>query len=217
MAVLFWGLANEITSVGEARRYYILWSIGANIAGIFSGMAAVYFSGGIFLSWFPYGNNAWEQSVCFLCCATILSGLLTMIIFRWLNKNVIRPSEQSKQQDKNPEKIKLSMRKNFAYLARSKYLLCIALIVLFYNIGINLIEVVWKDQVHQLYPEPNQYSAYMGEVMTWMGVTATFISIFITGNVIRRMSWTVSALMTPILILLPGLGFFFFATFNSSY
>ena len=73
MAVLFWGLANEITSVGEARRYYILWSIGANIAGIFSGMAAVYFSGGIFLSWFPYGNNAWEQSVCFLCCATILS------------------------------------------------------------------------------------------------------------------------------------------------
>lgn len=216
MSVLFWGFANEVTKVGEARRFYILWSIGANIAGIFSGQAAIYFSGGVFLSWLPYGNNAWEQSVFFLCCAIITSGLLTIVIFRWLNKNVIHPSEKAQSSGKVPEKIKMSMRKNFAYLAKSKYLICIALIVLCYNIGINLVEVVWKNQIKQLYPNANDYNVYMGEVMTWMGVIATVISIFITGNVIRRLSWTASALVTPVITLLAGFGFFFFALFNQT-
>lgn len=216
MAVLFWGFANEVTKVGEARRFYILWSVGANIAGFFAGQVAVYFSGGVFLGWLPYGKSAWEQSVLFLCCAVIVSGLLTMTIFRWLNKNVIHPSEKPAAAGIIQEKVKMSMRKNFAYLAKSKYLLCIALIVLCYNIGINLVEVVWKNQIKQLYPNPNDYNAYMGEVMSWMGIIATVISVFITGNVIRKFSWTASALLTPIITLVAGVGFFFFAMFNES-
>src|SRR3989338_7328705 len=36
LTVLFWGFANEVPTVGEARRYYGILMIGANIAGIFS-------------------------------------------------------------------------------------------------------------------------------------------------------------------------------------
>lgn len=217
MSVLFWGFANEVTKVEEARRFYILWSIGANVAGIFSGQAAIYFSGGVFLSWLPYGHNAWEQSIFFLSCALIVSGLVTMAIFRWLNKNVINVAEEAQRKHTPaPEKIKMSMRKNFAYLTRSRYLLYIALIVLCYNLGINLVEVVWKNQIQQLYPNPNDYNVYMGEVMTWMGVIATVISVFITGNIVRRLSWTTSALVTPIITLIAGFGFFFFAVFNQA-
>lgn len=216
MSVLFWGFANEVTKVGEARRFYILWSIAANIAGIFAGQAGIFFSGGVFFSWLPYGKNAWEQSVFFLCCAILISGFVTMAIFRWLNKHVILPSEKTQLSGNAPEKIKMSMRKNFAYLAKSKYLICIALIVLCYNIGINLVEVVWKNQIKELYPHPNDYNVYMGKVMTWMGAIATTISVFITGNVIRRLSWTTSALVTPVITLVAGLGFFFFALFNTS-
>lgn len=216
MSVLFWGFANEVTKVGEAKRFYILWSIGANIAGIFSGQATVYFSGGVFLSWLPYGKDAWEQSVFFLSCAILVCGGATLAIFRWLNKNVIRPSEKASFQENPPPKVKMSMRKNFAYLAKSRYLICIALIVLCYNIGINLVEVVWKNQIKELYPNPIDYNVYMGEVMTWMGVIATVISIFITGNVIRKLSWTTSALVTPVITLVAGLGFFFFALFQNS-
>ncbi len=216
MAVLFWGFANEVTKVDEARRFYILWSVGANIAGFFAGRVAIYFSGNVFFKWLPYGKNAWDQSVLFLCCSIILSGLLTMVIFRWLNKYVIHPSEKPLANGMQKEKVKMSMRKNFAYLAKSKYLICIALIVLCYNIGINLVEVVWKNQIKQLYPNPNDFTAYMGEVMSWMGIIATVISIFITGNVIRKFSWTASALVTPIITLIVGTGFFFFAIFNQN-
>ncbi len=216
MSVLFWGFANEVTSVGEAKRFYGLLAIGANIAGIFSGQASIFFSGGVFLPWLPYGKDAWSQSVLFLNCAVIMSGVITIAIFRWLNRHVIHPSENSQPQHLKPEKIKMSMRKNFAYLAKSKYLICIALIVLTYNIAINLIEVVWKNQIKQVYPNPNEYSVYMGEVMTLMGIIATITAIFITGNVIRRFSWTTTALISPVIVLVSGIAFFVFAMFQHS-
>jgi len=216
LSVLFWGFANEVTSVGEAKRYYGLLAIGANIAGIFSGQASIYFSGDIFLPWLPYGNLPWEQSVLFLNCVIMVSGVLTIAIFRWLNRHVIRPSENAQPQHLRPEKVKMSMRKNFAYLAKSKYLICIALIVLMYNLAMNLIEVVWKNQIKQIYPNPNEYNVYMGEVMTWMGIIATIIAVFVTGNVIRRVSWTAAALLPAAITFLTGIGFFIFVLFQNS-
>lgn len=216
LSVLFWGFANEVTTVGEAKRYYGLLAIGANIAGIFSGQASIYFSGDIFLPWLPYGKEPWEQSVLFLNCVIMVSGVLTIGIFRWLNRHVIRPTENAQPLHLKPEKVKMSMRKNFAYLAKSKYLICIALIVLMYNLAMNLIEVVWKNQIKQIYPNPNEYNVYMGEVMTWMGIIATIIAVFVTGNVIRRVSWTAAALLPAAITFLTGIGFFIFVLFQHS-
>lgn len=213
LSVLFWGFANEVTGVHEAKRYYGILGIGANIAGIFSGQISIYFSSNIFLPYLGFWKTPWEQSVLFLNCSIIVSGIAIIYIFRWLNRHVILPAE-SKQEHK-PEKIKMSMRKNFAYLAKSKYLLCIALIVFAYNVALNLIEVVWKDQIKQLYPSTNDYNVYMGEVITLMAVIATVVSIFITGNIIRRFSWTFSAIIPPVLALITGIGFFVFALSNN--
>jgi ATP:ADP antiporter, AAA family len=205
LSVLFWGFANEVTTVKEARRYYGLLTIGGNLAGIGAGQAASNFATKFYVSWIPYGHTVWDQSVLFLSCAVILSGLATIAIFRWLNKNVIRPGELGQNQ---PEKIKMSMRKNFAYLAKSKYLICIAAIVVAYNVAMNLIEVVWKNQIKQVYPNPSDYTAYMGDVMTVMGIIATVVPTFFTNSFIRR-SWTVAALIPAIIVLITGASFFF--------
>jgi AAA family ATP:ADP antiporter len=44
VSVLFWGFANQITTVDEAERFYPLFGLGANVALIFSGQAVKYFS-----------------------------------------------------------------------------------------------------------------------------------------------------------------------------
>ncbi len=211
LSVLWWGFANEITQVGEAKRYYGLLMIGANIAGIISGQASVLLCNHTFLPMLPYGKTSWDQSILFLNGLIIVAGILTMGIYRWLNQHVIRPSEKHAP----PEKIKMSMRKNFAYLAKSKYLLCIALIVLTYNISINLIEVVWKNQIQQLYPNPTEYNIYMGEVMTLMGIIATITAI-LTAFAIQRFSWTFNALIPAITMLVTGIGFFLLVLFPNS-
>jgi ATP:ADP antiporter, AAA family len=208
LSVLFWGFANEVTTVKEARRYYGLLMIGGNLAGIGAGQAASNFATNLYIPWIPYGHTVWDQSVLFLSSTVIIAGLATIAIFRWLNKNVIRPGELA-ENSPQPEKIKMSMRKNFAYLARSKYLICIASIVVAYNVAMNLIEVVWKNQIKQVYPNPGDYTAYMGDVMTVMGIIATVVSIFFTGSFIRR-SWTAAALIPAIIVLGMGVAFFFF-------
>lgn len=134
-----------------------------------------------------------------------------MAIFRWLNLNVIHLNPEYAP----PEKITMSMRNNFAYLARSKYLLCIAMIVLSYNVVINLVEVVWKNQIKELYPNPSDYNMYMGEVMTWMGVIATVAALG-TVYVMRRFSWTFNAIIPVLITFVTGGAFFLFVLFPDS-
>lgn len=44
VSVLFWGFANQITTVKEAEDFYPLFGLGANVALIFSGRAVKIFS-----------------------------------------------------------------------------------------------------------------------------------------------------------------------------
>lgn len=208
--VLFWGFANEVTSVEEAKRYYGLLTFGGSFAGMFSGLVAIYFSSNLYIPWLPYGKNSWDQSIFFLSCTIILSGLITIALFRWLNVHVIVPAEK----DVAPQqKFRMSMRANFAYLARSKYLICIALIVFAYNVAINLIEVVWKDQIKALYPNPSDYNMYMGQVIFIMAGIASLTGLLTTTKVIQRYSWTASALISPIIVGTTGILFFHFIFF----
>jgi len=212
MSVLFWGFANDVTKVGEAKRYYGLLMIAANSSSILSGQIGVWLSNLTFIPAIPYGATKWEQSILFLNCAIIICGILTIGLFRYLSSQFARSKLSSHPE---PEKINMSLRENFAYLAKSKYLICIAAIVVTYNVAINLVEVVWKNQIKAVYPDPSHFQAYMGHVTTWIGIVATFAAIFITGNVIRRFSWTTSAMVTAAVMLITGLGFFGFVIFQN--
>ena len=111
---------------------------------------------------------------------------------------------------KGKDAIKMGMRNNFAYLAKSKYLICIAILVLSFNLSINMIEVIWKDQVHQLFPYAADYNVYMGKVLTSIGLLSTLFGVFICGQVIRKFGWSMGAYATPIVLLLTGMVFFTF-------
>ncbi len=206
--VLFWGFANEVTGVHEAKRYYGILGTGGNIAGIFSGQAAILFSGNLTLPWLPYGKTAWDQSIFLLTIALLISGFFTILIFRWLNVNVIRPTERDIPQHLKPQKIKMSVRQNFLYIARSKYLICIAVIVVTYNLAMNLVEIVWKNKMKEFLPNPADYNGYMGKVMIVMAIIATVTGLITTSNVIRRFSWTTCAMISPVIIGATGLLFF---------
>jgi AAA family ATP:ADP antiporter len=215
MTVLAWGFANEVTSVNDAKRFYGLLGLALNLSTIAAGLAASYFSDYVYNPALPFGSDAWGQSISFLNCLIILAGIICMACFRYIHLKNGGYNSTTYQAHHAENKIKMGMRKNFSYLAKSKYLICIAVIVITYNIAINLIEVVWKDQIKQLYPNPSEFSAYMGNVQTWIGIVATVISLFV-GTVIRKMSWTKSALISPVILLSTGIAFFSFLLFKDS-
>lgn len=213
LSLLFWGFANQITRLNEAKRFYGLFGIGINISGVFAGQSTAYFSRMTFNPALPFGDDAWSQSMVILLSMVIISGVAAMILFRWLNRSILTNPvyyDESSVKQEGEMKGKLSLRDSFRYLARSKYLISIAVIVISYNIVINLVEVLWKHEVKELYPNPSDYNAYMGHVKIWIGAFATFASLFISGNSIRKFGWTATAMMTPIVLLLTSVGFFAF-------
>jgi AAA family ATP:ADP antiporter len=216
MTVLSWGFANDVTSVNDARRYYGLLGISINFSGIAAGQVATSMAHYTFNPNLPFGSDAWGQSIVFLNSIIIFAGVACMILFRYMHKQGFGYNSPSYHEQNGVNEVKMGLRKNFAYLAKSKYLICIAVVVVMYNIAICLVEVVWKDQVKQLYPNPSDFHGYMGKVLTGIGVIATITSIFISGSVIRKFSWKTSAMISPLILLITGIGFFFFFFFKDS-
>ena len=216
MTVLLWGFANDVTSVTDARRYYGLLGISINLSGILAGQVATTMSQRAFNPHLPFGVDAWGQSIFFLNGIIVIAGLLCMVLFRYIHNRGHGYNSPAFHAQNGANDVKMGLRKNFSYLAKSKYLICIAVIVVMYNIAINLVEVVWKDQVKQLYPNPADFNAYMGQVLMWIGIVATVTSVFVSGTIIRRFSWTASAMISPCILLVTGIAFFFFFFFKDS-
>lgn len=207
MTVLFWGYANDITSVKDAKRFYGLFGVGTNLSGVVAGALAAYLSTNQFNPAIPFGSTAWDQSVFFMNMMVVGSGLICMALYWWMNQKGYGYTEKTLQSHRETP-VKMGMRKSFASIMKSPYLFLIAALVVTYNIVINLAEVVWKDQVKQLYPTAADFNHYMGEVNLWIALIAAVISLFISGNVIRVLGWTKSALISPILTLITGVLFF---------
>ncbi|MBA3604229.1 MAG: AAA family ATPase, partial [Parachlamydiaceae bacterium] len=202
--VLIWGFANQVTRLSEAKRFYGLFGVGANLSGVLAGQASVYLSSLNYNPLLPYGNNMWEQSMLFLVTMVIGAGLIVMYLLRWMDKNVLNdpiyydPAEASAE---GRIQGKLSIREAFKYLLRSRYLIFLALIVFSYNVVINLTEVIWKFEVHELFTNPSEYSVYMNQVSTVIAIIATVSAMFVSGNAIRVFGWTFTAMLTPALLM----------------
>ncbi|MBM3192309.1 MAG: NTP/NDP exchange transporter [Chlamydiae bacterium] len=220
MTVLFWGFANEITSVNDAKRFYAILGLGANVSGIFSGLTSMGLSKGVLsVLGLASAHNSWEHGLKLIIGTVVFFGLVVIFLFRWYNKTILQGffSKSSHELDSySRPKIKMSLRKNFSYLAKSKYLICIAIIVLTYNISMNLIEIIWKDQINLLYPNPTDYNIYMAKVLTCMGILSTLMAFFVYGSLMRKQTWTFSALVTPIIVSFTGFFFFSFILFKNA-
>lgn len=212
LMVAFWGFANEVTRIEEAKRFYALFGIGANLSGVASSTIFDYCSRFEFNPRIPYGTEQWDQTQLIVMMTVILTSITSVALFRWLNSNVLKdpryaPVEHAPPKRKHAGR-KGSFLRDLRYLFDSPYMLSIAVIVLSYGFVINSVEMLWKEHVRMLYPNRIEYAVYMNKVTFIIGVISTFIALFVTGNAIRFSGWTFAANVTPIIFLLSSIGFF---------
>ena len=215
LSVLFWGFANEVTKIGEAKRFYGVLGVASNTATIVAGQAANFISQPIYNPNLPFGTSGWEQTVMLLVMMVITAASLAIFIFRWLNTNVLNNPNYEGLQRINPVgmKKKLSVKESFSFLSRSKYLICIAILVVSYNLVIHMVEVVWKDQLRCLYPSPTDFNHYLNNLTSMVGVISTVTALFMS-RIINRLGWTFTALIAPIVMLITCSCFFIFVVFQ---
>lgn len=205
---LFWGVANEITSVNQAKRFYGVFGISSNFAAFISGFIANLLAFAV--------SGSWSKMISIFIVTVTLCGIVVMIIFRWQNKKTLTAEAYPNLHTvsaKSYKKKKPSLTESFKLLSQSKYLSMIAVLVVSYNLVINLMDVVWKDSLHAYCPNPQDFNYYMNNITSCVGLISLIVTFFIP-KIIERFGWTKTALITPISMAITGAGFFSFLMFS---
>lgn len=211
--LMFWQFSNQIFDTERAKRFYPILGMVGNMGLILAGNILVRFSA---LSEIDGYNDIElqiqsEGMLQTIILAIVISGILSMILFRITNSVVLKdPSiRRSMQRVKENTKTKLPIIDSFKLILHSKYLGYIVLLIVCYGLLINILEGPWKSKVRELYPTTIQYVQFMGQFNIWMGISCVTFTC-IASNVLRTMSWLVSALLTPIMLSITGIIFFIF-------
>ncbi len=198
---LFWQFANQVTQGDEVKRFFAFYTTIGNIGVVASGSFLYNMS--------HAKGQAFVTNVKILVAACIFFALATMGIYYYINKVVLAdpacydPSLVKKKKRKE----KMGIMDGIRFLFTSPYFMLICVLVLAYGIGINFAEVVWKEQMRITLTDPDQYSAMMATLSMVTGVLTIFFT-FTASNILRRFSWKISALVTPLVFLIIG-GVFF--------
>jgi AAA family ATP:ADP antiporter len=165
------------------------------------------------------GIEAWTAYVILLMTLVAACIVAIMLIYRWIHRAVLtdpRFYSQADQEQLKALKPRMTLKAAFGFLGRSRYMLFIAILVIAYGITTNLIEVTWKTHLGLLHPNPKDYQDYMANFAFATGSATLFLMLFVANNVIRRFGWTVAALITPVVFLVTGAGFFGFLLFEDA-
>lgn len=203
--VAFWGFANEVTPIHEAKRFYAIFSVGSNLSGFVAAQASLGWAGASV--WHYDYLPSWHQILQWQLTTVLLSALCAAALFYYLNTSILEPIVEKKE-DKAHQKKKFSQ--GLSYLLQSPYLLSIAFIVMAFGFTLTSVEVLWKNQIAMLHPDPRAYSIYTSKVTRFISILSTVLGLLITNNVIRLFGWTVCGLITPILMFVASGGFFLF-------
>jgi AAA family ATP:ADP antiporter len=123
VSLLFWGFANEVTKVEEAKKYYPLFGLGANVALIFSGQYVRFVSSlrRAAQATASAAVDPWQTSLNWLMGAVAMSGAMVLALFRYMQTRVMTDPECVPPQalKKTKTKTKMTLKESAAYLANS--------------------------------------------------------------------------------------------------
>lgn len=217
VSLLFWQFANSITPVKEARRFYGMFGFLGNFGLLLSGPTIIYISHSIH----SLGLSRSESTglmLQYLMAFVIIAGVVLLSTFYWMNRYVLtdtRYYDPEAMGETKKKKAKLSMVESFKYILQSPYLGLIAMLVLAYGVSINLFEGVWKGQIAIAYPTEVEYNRVMGGLSTVTGGLAVVLML-VGSNLLRRFSWKICALITPVILITGSLLFFGVIYYNNS-
>jgi AAA family ATP:ADP antiporter len=208
-SLLFWSFANEVTTVEEAKKYYPLFGLGANVALIFSGQYVRFVSK--MRANLPPGVDPWGVSLKYLMGAVAVSGGCLVSIFSYMQRKVMTDPECVNQEKaaakKKKKRVKMSLKESAQFLMSSTYIRDLAMLVISYGMCINLVEVSWKSKLKAAYPDPNAYSSFMGNFSSATG-SVTLVMMLLGRKIFQKYGWRKAALVTPSMIGITGLAFY---------
>ncbi|WP_243018297.1 MULTISPECIES: NTP/NDP exchange transporter [Candidatus Cardinium] len=203
LSVTFWTFVNEITAVNQAKRFYSFLSMFAALGSILAGSILKLDS----------VAEHFHQGLKFVIIAIVL----ILVIYNYFTADIkANPAYYQIQQKPKKVKIKMSFIESIKFLARSKYLMLLSILVIGYGLVIALFEAVQKDQIEQytkLTGDDTILAGIYAQQQTAVGIISILVTLFLATPIIKR-GWRFAASVTPVTALVMTVLFFTFLRFG---
>jgi AAA family ATP:ADP antiporter len=214
--LLFWQLANEITETEEAKRFYTLFSLVGNSSLIVVGLIIMNLADAesAIQKYFPNTN----EDVLLIQIATLILVVMSIIscyMVHFIHTRVM--SDVRLYRPRPVEKIskpKMTLVGSFKYIMSSRYLWLILICSASFGLSMNLVENLWRAKIKELYPTLNEFASFNSLYILWTGV-AIMVMTIIGNNMMRYYGWFITAVITPLMILITGSIFFTLIIFDT--
>lgn len=207
---LFWQCANKMTSYEESKRFYPYFNFFGQLNLLFSGYIIYILineNSFYFRIFVQSSHSLTEGTVKSVISFAILLGILILVIHNIIEQKIMVPNNIAK------EVLNLSVYQSLNLILKNRLLIRITLMIASYQICVNTIEVVWFSKVQQYYTTSDKFVNYQGKVLFYTGICA-IISSLIGGFLIRKYTWLITSILTPVIILIFGTIFFILTIFE---
>jgi len=197
LSVLFWTFVNEITPTHQAKRFYSFLSLGASIGLMIAGTMIKIF------------KDNFNALLGFVFVFVVLLLVIYNIFVQDVRKN---PALYQVEQKPKKKKVKTTFWESIQFLAKSRYLALIAILVLSYNMFISLFESVWKSAIKELITTTGDQSIsahVYGDQGIYGGIATIILTLFFSAPIMNK-GWRFAASFTPVVALVCTVVFFTF-------
>jgi ATP:ADP antiporter, AAA family len=207
--ILFWGVSNRINTLEQAKRCYSPILLITNLSGLFASQISLYVSHSPIKYVLFANEEKWSATLLtitlFVCLSTVCVLCLFFCLFRHIQKN----QTDIAVRENNFSKSEMSLTNIFKVIAKQQVFLSLAIMVFAYFFASGILEFIWKFYLKKIYPDSNDFNDYLSKCTSYISIASTVLAIGVTGNLIRRFSWRLSARITPIILTIPVLGMIF--------
>jgi ADP/ATP carrier protein family len=208
-ALLYWQLANKITKTEEAGRFYSFFTFFGQTNLLISGSLIIYFSSGnhFLIPFFTHLTDKTEILFKSFLMVVLFSGGIALLLHAFVDYKIVKDPKYFQPKNKLETTLKLSLRESIRMILSSKYLGLICILIICYNVTINLIEGLWMAKARELHSSMNEFMSYQGGVFFWVGAF-TLICAICGNSIFKKFGWYGAAVLTPFATLLTGSLFF---------
>lgn len=196
VSLLFWLTANNYVKEENANVIYPLFGVLSNVSLIICGFLTKH-SGKIH-------RFDWNMNVKSIMIIIFLFGSLNALLYEILVRNydMVNMAEYKPKPKNN-----ISVMDGLKNMLTTPFVMYMVILLACYGSAANLIDTVWKHNIHEYYKNPSDYSRFMGTVSSVKG-TVSMVTMGISSLILKHIPYKITIMITP--ILLSCFGFVFF-------
>lgn len=205
-SISYWQLANKITSVKDAARFYIYFASLGQLSLVLTGpFTSLFKKNTEILAKFFYTHDKDQLFTKVTIFIVILISIISFLLYSSIEKKNI-PSASDEKIDKK-KSTKLSFRKSLKLISSNKYFMMICIITFSYSAIMSWSDGIITCLIKKMYTDLHSLCEFKGKIMSYTGFL-TIVFSFLGSYILKKTSWKTVALIIPIITLVSGTAFF---------